>query len=105
MNPALTTVAEDHELLSFTLSNINVSLANALRRTILNDIPTVVLGTDVYQDNSCVIKTNTGRLHNELVKQRLSCIPVHITEDKEIISFPKEYILVLDVKNDNDTMI
>ena len=105
MNPALTTVAEDHELLTFTLSNLNVSLANALRRTILNDIPTVVLGTDIYQDNSCTIKTNTGRLHNELVKQRLSCIPVHITEEKEMDSFPKEYILVLDVKNERDTMI
>lgn len=105
MNPALTKISEDHDLLSFTLSNINVSLANAIRRTILNDIPTLVLGTDIYQDNKCQIKVNTGRLHNELVKQRLSCIPVHITDEKEMASFPEEYVLVVDMKNETDTMI
>ena len=105
MNPTLTQISEDHDLLSFTLSNINVSLANAIRRTILNDIPTVVLGTDIYQDNKCQIKTNTCRLHNELVKQRLSSIPVHISDDNEMESFPQEYILVVDVKNDTDSMM
>jgi len=105
MNPALTHVAEDHDILSFTLSNINVSLANAIRRTIINDIPTIVLGTDIYQDNKCQIKVNTGRLHNELVKQRLSSIPVHVSDDNEIESFPQEYVLVVDVKNETDAMI
>jgi DNA-directed RNA polymerase subunit L len=100
----LTHLSEDHELMKFTLSNINVSLANAIRRTILNDIPTVVLGTEIYQDKKCVIEINTGRLHNELVKQRLSCIPVHITSEKEIESFPEKYILVVDVKNDTDVI-
>lgn len=104
MNPSLTKIAEDHDILSFTLSNINVSLANAIRRTVLNDIPTVVLGTDIYQDNKCSIQINTGRLHNELVKQRLSSIPVHITDEKEMETFPQEYILIVDVKNDTDTM-
>jgi DNA-directed RNA polymerase subunit L len=104
MNPTLVKLAEDHDILSFTLSNINVSLANAIRRTILNDIPTVVLGTDIYQDNKCAIQINTGRLHNELVKQRLSSIPVHITSEKEMETFPQEYILSIDIKNDTDTM-
>lgn len=104
MNPQLKQISEDHDLIQFTLSNINVSLVNALRRTILNDIPTVVLGTDIYQDNKCKIQTNTGRLHNELVKQRLSCIPVHINQPKEMETFPNEYILVVDLKNDTDTV-
>lgn len=105
MNPALTKLSEDHDLLKFTLSNINVSLANAIRRTILNDIPTVVLGTDVYQDNRCSIQINTGRLHNELVKHRLSCIPVHISDDKEMETFPQDYVVVIDVQNNTDTMM
>jgi len=104
MNPQLKQISEDHDLLTFTLSDINVSLANALRRTVLNDIPTVVLGTDIYQDDKCKIHINTGRLHNELVKQRLSCIPVHINQQKEIESFPNEYTLVVDVKNETDTI-
>lgn len=104
MNPVLIKASEHHDLYSFTLAGLNVSLANALRRTILNDIPTIVLGTDIYQDDSCKIEINTGRLHNELVKQRLSCIPVHIVDDKEISSFPNDYVLVVDAKNDSDTM-
>lgn len=105
MNPILKKSSEENDVLRFTLSEINVSLANAIRRTILNDIPTVVLGTDIYKDNKCKIKTNTGRLHNELVKQRLSSIPVCISNDKEIESFPNEYLLELDIQNNTDFII
>lgn len=104
MNPTLKNIEEDHELTKFTLANINVSLANAIRRTILNDIPTVVLGTEIYKDNSCKIEKNTGRLHNELVKQRLSCIPVHITSEAEMRTFPEQYVLFIDIINDTDTI-
>lgn len=105
MNPILKKVSEENDVLRFTLSNINVSLANAIRRTILNDIPTIVLGTDIYKDDKCIIKINTGRIHNELVKQRLSSIPVHISDEKEIESFPKDYILELDVQNNTESTI
>jgi len=105
MNPVLKKISEEHDVLTFTLANINVSLANAIRRTILNDISTVVLGTDLYQDNKCLIKTNTGRLHNELVKQRLSSIPVHITNEKEMETFPNEYMLEVDVQNNTESMM
>jgi DNA-directed RNA polymerase subunit L len=103
MDPILKKVSEENDVLRFTLSNINVSLANAVRRTILSDIPAVVLGTEIYQDNKCIIKVNTSRIHNELVKQRLSSIPVHISNEKEIESFPNDYILELDVQNNTET--
>jgi DNA-directed RNA polymerase subunit L len=105
MNPQLKKISEENDVLRFTLSNINVSLANAIRRTILNDIPVIVLGTEIYQDNKCLIKVNTGRIHNELVKQRLSSIPVHISNEKEMETFPNDYILELDVKNNTETSI
>ena len=103
MDPTLISVSEDHDLYKFTLANINVSLANALRRVILSDIPVLVLGTDVYKDNACSIEINTGRLHNELVKHRLGNIPVHISNQKELETFPKEYQLEVDIINDSDT--
>jgi DNA-directed RNA polymerase subunit L len=105
MNPTLVKASESQDLYEFTLAGLNVSLANAIRRTILNDIPTVVLGTEIYKDDRCRIEINTGRLHNELVKQRLSCIPVHIVDEKEMTTFPEEYVLIVDVKNDTDTMM
>ena len=55
----------------FTISDMNVSLANAIRRTVLADIPTVV-----FADANMVITTNTTRMNNELIKQRLRCIPI-----------------------------
>ena len=89
------------EMLLFTLSGINVSLANAIRRTILSDIPLVVFRTSPYEKNKANIISNTSRLNNEILKQRLSCIPIHI---KEVEGFPlKNYILEVNVENITDT--
>ena len=101
MDPSLSNIINDETTFKFTLSNINVSLANALRRTIINDIPTTVFHTEVYEDKQCIIHTNTSRLHNEILKHRLSCIPIHMT-DLEIL--PDNYVLDIDVENDTDTM-
>lgn len=103
MNPVLSNkpYTDDDDVYRFTLSGINVCFANALRRVILSDIPTIVFHTETYQDNKCTIYKNTGRLHNEIIKQRLSCIPIH-SEDPELI---EKYMMELKVKNDSDSMI
>ena len=101
MEPSLSNITNDESTFKFTLSNINVSLANALRRTIINDIPTLCFQTEVYEDNQCIIHTNTTRLHNEILKHRLSCIPVHMTEHDIL---PGNYVLDIDVDNNTDTM-
>jgi DNA-directed RNA polymerase alpha subunit len=89
------------EMLMFTLSGVNVSLANAIRRTILSDIPLVVFRTAPYEQNKATIHANTSRLNNEILKQRLSCIPIHI---KDIDGFPlKNYQVEVNVENITDT--
>lgn len=102
MNPIITKhpYTDDKGVYCFTLSGLNVSLANGLRRIILSEIPTIVFHTETYEDNKCTIFKNTGRLHNEFVKQRLSCIPIH-SEDPELV---EKYILEVHVKNDTDTI-
>lgn len=102
MDPKITNISVDDEIFKFTLSGVNVSLANSLRRTILNDIPTTVIYTETYKDNQCNIEINTSRLHNEIIKQRMSSIPVHINE---LDLLPNNYLLELDVKNDSDNII
>jgi DNA-directed RNA polymerase subunit L len=87
----------------FTLSGVNVSLANAVRRTILSDVPLVVFRTSPHEKNKCNIITNTSRLNNEIIKQRLSCIPICI---KDTESFPlKNYIMEVNVENNTDTIM
>ena len=99
--PAISNLSEEDETLRFTLSNINVSLANGIRRIILADIPTLVFRTTPYTENKSTIYSNTSRLNNELVKQRLSCIPIHISDT----DFPyQDYIVEIKVQNDSDTI-
>ena len=88
-------------ILKFTLSDINVSLANAIRRTILSDIPTVVFKTVPYNENQATIYKNTTRLNNEILKQRLGCIPIHIKD----ADFPiQDYIVEIEKKNNTDSI-
>ena len=99
--PAISNLSEEDETLRFTLSNINVSLANGIRRIILAEIPTLVFRTTPYTENKSTIYSNTSRLNNELVKQRLSCIPIHISDT----DFPyQDCIVEIKVQNDSDTI-
>lgn len=91
------------DTLNFTLSGVNVSLANSVRRTILSDIPIVVFKTTPYEENKANILANTSRLNNEIIKQRLSCIPIHI---RDVANFPlKNYLLEVNVENISDTIL
>jgi DNA-directed RNA polymerase subunit L len=89
--------------LKFTLSDVNVSIANALRRVILSEIPMVVFRVSPNEKNKCNVIGNTCGLNNEIVKHRLSCIPINIKDTED---FPlKNYILELNVQNNTDTNI
>ena len=101
--PVVEKISLKGDELSFTLSNVNVSVANSIRRTILSDIPTVVFKTAPYEENKSTILVNTSRLNNEIIKQRLSCIPIHV---KDIMSFPiKNYLLEVNVENITDSLL
>jgi DNA-directed RNA polymerase subunit L len=94
---------EEDGLMSFTITNVDVSYINAVRRTILSDIPIVVFKTIPYEENKANIMINTTRLNNEIIKQRLSCIPVCIADVQEMPI--KNYILEVDVENKTDTVM
>ena len=104
MNPVIkinTSLSKD--TLQFTLSGVNVSLANSIRRTILSDIPTVVFKTTPYEENKANITANTSRLNNEIIKQRLSCIPIHIEDYKSVPL--TNYVVEVNVENLTDSII
>lgn len=84
---------EDSSHLTFTVENIDVSIINAIRRTLLTDIEVIVLDTS---NEHCNIEKNTSRLTNEIIKQRLDCIPLRIND----MDFPyDQYTLVSEKKN------
>ena len=103
MNPQVDFISDSEDTLKFTLRNVNLSIANAIRRTILSDIPLVIFKTSPYEENKATIIKNTTRLNNEIIKQRLSCIPIHIKEPE---GFPfKNYIMEVNVENITDTVM
>jgi DNA-directed RNA polymerase subunit L len=103
MDPRIELIDTPDDSIGFTLSGVNVSFANALRRTMLSDIPMVVFRTSPNEQNKCNIITNTSRLNNEIIKQRLSCIPIHI---KNVEDFPiKNYSIEVNVENTTDNIM
>ena len=102
MEPRISNLIQDNGFLKFTISDCNMSIANALRRIIISDIPTFVFRTFPYNENKAEITHNTTRFHNEIIKQRLSCVPIHIDD----MDFPyKDYIVEVNVKNDTDNIV
>jgi DNA-directed RNA polymerase subunit L/DNA-directed RNA polymerase alpha subunit len=102
VQPVVSSPYEENGVYTFTLSQLNVSIANSIRRVILQNIPTVVFYTETHEKNQCRIEVNTSRLHNEIVKQRLSCIPIHT---KDLNMLPENYLLEVDVKNETDNIM
>ena len=89
---SITDIDFNKENLSFTVSGDNdygldKSIINAIRRTLLNDIPTIAFETDENKKNDLIIESNHTSLHNEMILHRISLIPIYINPDKFLKSF------------------
>jgi len=102
MSAKIEELKESGDTMTFTLTGVDACYANGIRRVILSEIPIVVFKTTPHEENKSTILINTSRLNNEIIKQRLSCVPICI-KDLEIDL--KNYLLELDVENKTDTMI
>jgi len=101
MNISIHDIKQNNDELEFSLKNCDLSIVNALRRTILTDIDTVVFRTTPYEKSTVEITENTSRLNNEIIKQRLSCIPIHIMPNSANL---ENYLVELNEENDSTTM-
>ena len=99
MEPIVTNLSEENGRLTFTLSGVNVSIANAIRRIVISEIPCVVFRTTPHAESKMEITINTTRLNNELIKQRMSCVPIHISDTAVPI---ENYEIIIDKKNNGD---
>jgi len=72
----------------FRLSEVDKSFANAIRRTLLGNIPILVM-----KPKDCIILINTSRFTNEIIKARLSSVPICDMDIKH------QYTISLSAKN------
>jgi DNA-directed RNA polymerase subunit L len=101
--PKISDLLDGNDELTFTLSDMDVCFANAIRRTILSDIDVCCILSENHETNNVEIEMNSSRLHNEILKHRLSCIPVHVESDIE--KFCETYILEMDCENKSDSIM
>ena len=74
----ITELKEDS--IQFTLTNVDTSIANALRRVMIAEVPTIAIELVIFEDNTSV-------LNDEFIAHRLGLIPLTSHNYKDF-SFP-----------------
>ena len=67
--PQINIVSSDKYTIKFELSNTDLTVANALRRIIIAEVPTMAI--DIVEINE-----NTSALHDEFIAHRCGLIPL-----------------------------
>ena len=81
------------------INNCDTSFINSIRRTILTSIKTLVFRGFPHDDNKIKFIKNISNYHNEYLKQRISCIPIHYNEIDNFNIIVKDYYILLKVSN------
>lgn len=88
---------------SFDIENMDLSIANGIRRIILTEIPTI--GFYGEDEPTIEIIKNTGPLHNEFMKHRIGLIPINISENITDNYVDNDYKFELNVINNSSITI
>ena len=101
-SPEISEIDTIDDALKFTIQNVDVSVINGIRRTILSNIETLVFkGTN----DSITIFKNTTKFNNEYMKHRLMNIPIFnnsnlISDKMKNNSIINNYVVELNETND-----
>lgn len=88
---------------SFDIKDLDLSIANAIRRIILSEIPTV--GFYGEEETTIQIIENTGPLHDEFMKHRIGLIPIYVSEEITDEYEDNDYVFELNVINNSTNTI
>lgn len=99
----ISNVEETNGKLSFKLENVQLPFVNGIRRTILTDISVVGINGFPHHDCDIKIMENDTNLNNEIIKHRITCIPIYVLKPNKPMW--KNFKVVLNVQNDSDQII
>jgi DNA-directed RNA polymerase subunit L len=93
------------ETLTFKIINVDVAVVNSIRRVILTEIPALVFRGFPHYSNRINIKKNNTKFNNEYLKHRISCVPIHVPDEKDFEKFKNNYEIRVSVVNgENKTL-
>ena len=94
--------------ITFKVKDVDVSILNSIRRIILAEIENVAFEFKPFntgEEQKIKIITNTCPLHNEIIQQRLSMLPINLTVN-EILDFDdNNYKFVINKKNETNKIV
>jgi DNA-directed RNA polymerase alpha subunit len=94
--------------MEFFVKNVDLSIINSLRRTILSDLDNVGFFFDAnehYEFPTTVIEHNDTPLHNEFLNHRISMIPIHVFK-KELEEWESiDYNFEINVENNTGELL
>jgi DNA-directed RNA polymerase alpha subunit len=92
--------------IEFILNNSESFIANAIRRTAISKIKLLAFYDEKIKDNddqsNIKIIENTGALHNEFIRHRISMLPIYV--NPEDLKNYKDYTFELKVESKGDTI-
>ena len=95
--------SEDINNLNIEISNVNLSIINAMRRVILSEYPTIGFNIDDYLNSDIKVITNTSSINNEFIMHRIGLVPIHYSSIKAFDS--SKYKFVIDKQNTSNSTI
>lgn len=100
-------IKKDNKII-FKVKDVDVSILNAIRRVILAEIENVAFEFKPFNtgdEQKIKVITNTCPLHNEIIEQRLSMLPINLNVN-EILDFDENnYKFVINKKNETNTLM
>ena len=105
MQPQVDNIHNDGERLYFTMKDVEVCVPNAIRRTILSHIDTLVFRGFPHEENNIDIIKNSTKFNNEYLKQRISCIPIFNDNDVNFENFLQTYQIIIQEENNSQEQL
>ena len=101
-HPKIVGLQENGNILEMEISDVDRSIVNSLRRTILTYVPILVFRGFPYEENRIQFTKNTSKFNNEYLKHRIQCIPIFVSDETRFESMVENYAVKLKVVNDTN---
>lgn len=96
-------ISETSEALRFEIANVDVSIVNSLRRTILTNIDQLVFRGFPHAVNQLIFEKNNTKFNNEFLKHRIQSVPIFESDPSKFENLVKNYCVKVNVSNETNT--